>query len=108
MDVGKIAAQTGHAFCDTLDLAEHINPGIKSAYRGDRHGTKVTLKAKTLNKFNRAVDEIRQTGLPHVLVIDRDHIYPPDFDGSDIITAIGVGPCRRDQIEHITKRLSRL
>jgi PTH2 family peptidyl-tRNA hydrolase len=43
-------------------------------------------------------------GIPHKLIIDSGHIMPPHFDGNPIITALGIGPCCRDEIKNITKK----
>ncbi len=69
-------------------------------------GTNVCLKAKNLNAIERAYEEAISAGLPCDLIVDQGHIMPPYFTGEPIITALGIGPCRRSDIEHITKRFS--
>jgi len=106
MSPGKLSAQAGHAYCDALDIAARTYPEIASLYRSGRHGVKVCLEAKNLRSLLRAYEEAQQAGLPCALVIDQHHIHPPYFSGEPIITALGIGPARLDQVQHITKRFS--
>lgn len=108
MPPGKLAAQAGHAFCDALDIAAQSCPDISSLYRTGRHGIKVCLAAKNEHAILRAYEEAQRAGIPAALIIDQHHILPPHFDGSPIITALGLGPARRSEINHITKRFSAL
>jgi len=133
MTNGKATAQAGHAFQDaylkslftdfrsalkdgstTLQnfdsfrefFAASAHQSIAGEYLGDSHGTKITLKAKNLSALLKAKEEAERAGLPCALITDANHIHPPHFDGSPIITALGIGPCRRHEIHHITKRFS--
>jgi PTH2 family peptidyl-tRNA hydrolase len=108
MPPGKAAAQCGHAFLDTFLKAHAETPSHATEYLGDRHGTKCVLKAKNLNQLLRAKEEAERAGLPCALITDSGHILPPHFDGNPIITALGIGPARRSDIHHITKRFSSL
>ena len=69
-------------------------------------GTNVVLKAKNLSAIERAMHDAEAAGIPCALITDAGHIMLPHFDGSPIITALGIGPCRREEIEHITKRFN--
>ena len=69
-------------------------------------GTNVCLKAKNLCQLQRAYEEAKAAGLSCELIIDEHHIMPPHFDGKPIITALGIGPAKRSDINHITKRFS--
>lgn len=87
MPSGKMAAQAGHAFLEAFlasppQLAEH--------YRTDSVGTKIVLQASLyeIEDIKRRLDD---EGLPNVLIEDSGHILPPHFDGSPIVTALGVG-----------------
>jgi PTH2 family peptidyl-tRNA hydrolase len=108
MTLGKAAAQAGHAFklLTRKTLLEDINTAER--YFSDGMGTNVCLKSKSLHHLMRAYEEAQSTGLPCVLITDSGHIHPPHFDGSPIITALGIGPCLRSDIHHITKRFSSL
>lgn len=104
MSTGKAHAQLGHAYLDAYLAAEAQSPSLARQYRGDSHGTKIALEAKSLNHLLRAKAEAEEQGIPCALITDAGHVHPPDFDGSEIITALGLGPARRSQIRSITKR----
>lgn len=105
MPSGKLAAQAGHAYTDALMDALDKNPELVSNYRNlDKGGSKVTLKSKNLNQLLNAYEQAKAEGLPVALIVDANHILPPHFDGSPIITAIGIGPVTKAQVSHITKK----
>ena len=105
MPPGKLAAQAGHAYTDALCEAQALNPDAADRYRIDGlGGSKVTLQAKNLNQLLRAYNEARAAGLPCSVVVDREHVLPPHFDGNPVITAVGIGPCTPAQVRAITKR----
>lgn len=102
MTPGKAAAQAGHAFLDAYLTAP---PEIQSQYREDRHGTKIVLGCRDAEALHRIYNEAFRLGFPCALVIERDHIMPPDFDGSPIVTAVGIGPIYREKARFLTKKL---
>lgn len=104
MSPGKLASQAGHAFLDAFEKCRVADPLIAAEYKGDQHGTKVVLKADNLYKLLRAKELAEELGLPCALITDSGHIMPPHFDGDPIITALGIGPARRDDIKAITKK----
>lgn len=105
MPSGKLSAQSGHAYTDSLFNCLEIDKDRAYAYRNNGNGgSKVTLKCKNLNQLERALMECKEAGIPHALITDRNHILPPHFDGSPIITALGLGPCTKEEAKHITKR----
>lgn len=107
MPAGKLSAQTGHAYTDSLLEAHNIDPDLVSRYRTPGvGGSKVTLKAKSEHHLIRAYNECLELGVPCAIVVDREHVLPPHFDGSPIITALGIGPCTKGQIQSITKRFN--
>ena len=101
MTAGKAAAQAGHAY---LEAFLRASPGRKRAYRADGIGTKIALIAPHLGDLLWAEAICRRHGFPHALITDSGHIMPPHFDGSPIITALGIGPIDREQIRFITDR----
>jgi peptidyl-tRNA hydrolase len=106
MPPGKLAAQAGHAYTDCLFEAMDRIPNAVDRYRRNGHGgSKVTLKAKNLASLQRAEREARGLGLITALVVDRDHVLPPHFDGSPIVTALGIGPVTKDAAREVVKRL---
>jgi len=107
MPPGKLAAQAGHAYTDALFECLDTAPALAMRYRsGDNAGSKAALKAKNLAALLRAKEECERAGLPHALVIDSNHVMPPHFDGSPIVTALGIGPVSRKDARGIVKRFS--
>ena len=106
MSPGKLSAQAGHAYTDTLWACYDQDRNTALAYRreGGIGGSKVTIKAKNLGQIERALRECQEAGIPHTLVTDRDHIMLPHFTGAPVVTALGIGPVTREQARHITKR----
>jgi len=105
MPVGKLSAQAGHAYTDALMAAIETHPEKVSKYRNRQSGgSKVTLKAKNEDHLIKAYNQAIALGLPCALIVDQDHIFPPHFDGSPIITALGIGPCTKEEIRSITKK----
>lgn len=105
MPPGKLAAQAGHAFCDSLKEAESINSSLVKNYRNEGlGGSKITLSAKNQNQLMRAYNEALKAGIPCSIVVDKNHVLPPHFNGEPIITALGIGPCTQEEAKHITKR----
>lgn len=105
MSDGKAHAQSGHAYTDTLLHAlQHDDPRA-SAYARLRPGTKVCLNGGSREEMLRLLDRLSATPLPHIAIIDSGHVEPPDFDGSPVLTAIGVGPLLRAEAPPFLKRL---
>ena len=100
MSPGKLAAQAGHAFVAALARA---SPGRVAEYC---NGTKVVLGARTLDELMEVYERASYEGLPCSLIEDSGHVMPPHFDGSPIITAVGIGPVLRHESHHITRKLN--
>lgn len=90
MSQGKAAAQAGHAWVDVILL--HPNAPHNAEYRALRPGTKVTLDGGCEGSLMRLADDLTEASVPFILIYDQGHVEPPHFDGSPILTAIGVGP----------------
>lgn len=101
---GKMASQCGHAYVDAFDEGMRLRPDITAQYKGTGHGTKACMYAKNQAQLIRAYRDAQAAGLPCVLIIDRGHVLPPHFDGSPIITAVGIGPVYKEEAKDITKR----
>ena len=95
MPPGKMAAQAGHAF---LGAFVNSQGERKDRYAADPPGTKVVLVARDLHKLLLIQSIVADEGLPYALITDEGHILPPHFDGSPIITALGVGPATRREV----------
>lgn len=105
MDSGKLSAQTGHAYADTIEEARKIDPDLVRNYRNEeKGGSKVTLAAKKESDLIKAYLQLKELGIPCSIVVDRNHVHLPDFDGSPIITALGAGPCTQSEVKHILKK----
>lgn len=100
----KLAAQTGHAYLNAWDKAKEQRPDIAAQYKGTGNGTKICMYAKNLGQLLRAYRDAQAAGISCDLIIDRGHIYPPHFDGSPIITAVGIGPAYADEVKDFIKR----
>lgn len=101
MPCGKLSAQAGHAYTDSLDAA---SDEARAAYRKGNAGSKVTIQCKNLGQLERAERECIEAGIPHAKIIDAEHVLLPHFTGEPIVTALGIGPCTKAQCRHITKR----
>ncbi len=102
MSPGKTASQAGHAY---LGAAVQADPSLLAEYHQDlpaSPGTKVCLEAKNLDQIMRARDAAKAAGIPHFLVVDSG--CPNFFGGQPIVTALGLGPARRAEINHITRK----
>lgn len=109
MPVGKSEPQAGHAYVDALLLSlqspdDHIRAQAE-AYARLRPGTKVCLDGGSEMQLDLLEAQLTAAGLPVARIIDSGHICPPDFDGSPILTALGVGPITRGQAPRCLRSL---
>ena len=105
MPSGKMAAQAGHAFLEAYLAASRQQPERAIQYASDPPGTKICLAADDLPELLAVRDYVAALGLPYALITDSGHILPPHFDGSPIITALGVGPATRKEVGFIARHL---
>ena len=105
MTPGKIAAQAGHAYLQAFLRAQDLWPNEALAYASDPPGTKVCLTG-SLNFILRAADQCQHAGIPHFLVIDSG--CPNFFAGQPTVTALGIGPATKKQVQRITGRFQLL
>jgi len=75
------------------------------AYAALRPGAKVCLNGGSHAEMLRLLDRLAATPLPYVKIVDSGHVELPDFDGSPVLTAIGIGPIRRAEAPPFLKRL---
>ncbi len=101
MSTGKAASQAGHAFLDSFTKA---SPDIADAYQANG-STKVVLVAEDEVALRQLYAKAFERGLPCALVVESNHVMPPSFDGSPILTALGIGPAPRCMVRGITGRL---
>jgi len=104
MPPGKLASQAGHAYLNSYLQSQEERPDIAKFYQRDGIGTKVCLEAKNQDQLLAAYQAAQEAGIPCSLIVDEHHIMPPHFDGSPIITALGIGPARKHEVKEFTKR----
>lgn len=105
MPPGKLAAQAGHAFTDSLMACLRERPDAVRDYMARVNGgSKAVLKARNLVTLERAAHECMALGLPHALITDSGHVLPPHFDGTPVVTALGIGPVSRQEAKATVKR----
>lgn len=100
MDPLKAAAQAGHAYLDAYLNALDKRPQTIPLYKTD-HGIKIAMTAKNLGALLKAYDQAREAGIPCALITDLGYTQ---FEGQPTITALGLGPAKKEEIYHITKR----
>jgi peptidyl-tRNA hydrolase len=105
MTSGKIAAQAGHAYLNAFLKTFHYTPQIALDYQKDGIGTKICLAAKQDLHLLQLQTKLNEAGVASSLITDSGHVMLPKFDGSPIITALGFGPCTREQVYSITRDL---
>ncbi len=98
MTAGKAAAQAGHAFLDSFLTAP---PDSTQAYLKDG-GTKIVLTVPDEKTLCEMYYKARMANLPCAMVVESEHIMPPTFDGSPVVTAVGIGPLPRGTAKAIT------
>jgi peptidyl-tRNA hydrolase len=91
MSSGKAAAMASHAILDSFLQADEQS---QHSYLNDG-GTKVVLAAKDELELHQLERLAHGAGIPFSLVTESHHVHPPDFDGSPIIVALGLGPVER-------------
>ncbi|NDV50399.1 peptidyl-tRNA hydrolase [Yangia sp. PrR003] len=105
MSWGKSIAQGGHAYQGALAVAKRMSPELHAAYTSVDVETKLCLDGGSLDSLLSMYDRLIDRGIPAFLVIDKDHVEPPDFDGSEIVTALGVGPISKRGAPSFLKKL---
>lgn len=104
MGIGKIASQAGHSFLGSFLQCKDSN--IIKAYHSEfpeSTGTKICLQVSNLDQLLRAESQAQEAGLSFFRVVDSG--CKNFFNGEPTITALGIGPATKDQINHITRRL---
>ncbi len=107
MSVGKIVSQAGHAYLGSFLKCKDEN--ILSEYHSEfpeSPGTKICLQVNNLVDLHRIENEARELGIPTFIVVDSG--CPNFFGGQPIVTALGIGPVRKEQMKEITKGLKLL
>jgi len=110
MSEGKANAQAGHAYVGALlSSLNHQSSEVSSrarAYAELCPGTKICLDGGSEPRFLALAERLRVEGIPHTVITDNGHVELPHFDGSPMVTAIGIGPILRDVTPKFLRRLS--
>lgn len=101
MEPGKIASQAGHAYLGAALDAQAKEPSTFAEYISDGPGTKVCLVAKDLGQLEQAHHLAKLHGIPSALIIDSG--CANFFNGEPTVTALGLGPIRKDNAKIIKK-----
>jgi len=99
MSPGKIAAQAGHAYLDAYLCAQDWRPETIPLYKTN-HGIKICMESKTLSKLERAYEIAYEMGIPCAIITDLGYTV---FEGQPTITALGIGPAKRDEVEFLKR-----
>lgn len=103
MNQGKVAAQAGHAYVGAFVRSI---PQIQAEYHKEfpkSPGTKICLKVNTLGELLWAEQQAKDAGIPYFRVVDSG--CANFFDGKPTVTALGLGPATKSQVQQITGRL---
>lgn len=102
MSAGKAASQAGHAFLASFASAP---ADVGQQYLRDDGGTKIVLRCRDESELRLTFERAAALGLPCHLWTESGHIMPPSFDGSPIVTAVGIGPVERATARRVTRDL---
>ena len=105
MSWGKSIAQAGHAYQGVLALSKQQTPEVHSAYTSADVATKLCLDGGSDLDLVRLHERLTDRGIPAFLIHDEHHVEPPDFDGSRILTALGIGPITKREAPSFLKKL---
>jgi PTH2 family peptidyl-tRNA hydrolase len=105
MPPGKLSAQAGHAYTESLFDCLDRRPDDAARYRRKENGgSKVTLYCRDETAIRELERFCRKSGVPHALFTDVGHVLPPHFDGSPVVTALGIGPVSRREARPLVKK----
>lgn len=97
LDKGKLAVQVAHAALESYNRADKA---IRSKWEAEG-GKKVVAKVETLRDMMNLHMEAKGFGLPCSLIRDAGRTSVPP----GTITALGIGPCREEEIDKVTGKL---
>jgi PTH2 family peptidyl-tRNA hydrolase len=107
MTAGKMVSQAGHAFLGAF-LQCRDQARLADYHKGfpQSPGTKVCLQARNLDQLLRTEQAALSAGLSIFRVVDSG--CENFFGGQRVITALGIGPATKEEIQDITKKLKLL
>lgn len=105
MPIGKLVAQAGHGYTQSLKKAKLFYPQRYDYYLNEKTGgSKVAMSSKNVEHLIEAYNLALENDIPCCIFVDTNHILLPHFDGSPIITALGIGPCTKAEAKKLTKK----
>lgn len=106
MPKGKLAAQAGHAFEYAMSNAIFNFPHRAKKYQNPNlGGSKISLYIPSEEEIIELYNKLLAANIPCSIVVDKNHVLPPHFDGSPIITALGIGPVSKKESKHLLSKL---
>jgi len=106
MTEGKTISQAGHSYLGSfLQSSKDIQEEYHKEFP-QHPGTKICLKVKSLDKLLQAEEQAKISNIPYFRVVDSG--CSNFFNGEPTITALGLGPATKEQIQHITKKFQLL
>lgn len=99
MSTGKVASQASHAAVQTSLACLDKDPDRFRDYQGEEFGTKVCLAAPHETKLHELWHLAKERNIPCALIEDSGH--KAFFNGEPVITALGIGPVRRDEVPEL-------
>jgi peptidyl-tRNA hydrolase len=103
MTPGKVASQASHAAVQTSLACLDKDPERFRDYQGGEFGTKVCLAAPHETKLRELWQLAKERSIPCAIIEDIGH--KAFFNGEPVITALGIGPIRKEELPEL-KRLS--
>jgi len=103
MSDGKAIAQAGHAY--VAAAFGSLGTPTGQAYAELNPGTKICLDGGSEYDLLALQERLSIAGIHSYPIIDRDHVELPYFDGSPILTALGIGPLSRAQAPSALRKL---
>jgi peptidyl-tRNA hydrolase len=103
-----MASQAGHAFLDAFLQAQSQRPETIAPYKLN-HGIKIAMGAKSLAHLELAHREALEAGIPAVIITDLGYFgVSEELKNKPNITALGIGPARKEEVARILKRFQLL
>lgn len=100
LDKGKLAVQVAHASLDAYGKSE---PDVRKKW--EQSGSKkVVLKVDTLKELMELHEKAREFRMPCSLIRDAGKTHVPP----GTITALGIGPCKDEELDKVTGKLKML
>jgi PTH2 family peptidyl-tRNA hydrolase len=108
MSQGKANAQSGHAYVNALLNALTSDcpkaKALAQSYATLKPGTKICLNGGSIFHIEKLIARLQASSIPHAVIVDSGHVELPDFDGSPVLTAVGIGPLTKEDTPNFIKK----